>query len=165
MISKNRGCSCWAVSPAPGDPGAAAKGRSVNTLSIEPTMLGLVLLRIKWTNKRVSLQVRPELEPTLCPSLPTLAVWERVASSWQNQYPNFHFRTQHLLTHPHTDCLSGRQFTSGFQHCPFPLSFSCPRESLKASCVPDFRDHLNISHVCPAPPPRCLSGIVLSMSL
>lgn len=31
------------------------------------------------------------------------------------------FRTQHLLNHPRTDRLSGRQFTSGFQHCPFPF--------------------------------------------
>lgn len=120
-------------------------------LSIEPTMPGLVLQRRKQTNK--SLQVRPE------PTLPLSPDPSNASSGLGEGHSCFQlakpvsqlpFRTQHLLSHPRTDRLSGRQAVHLWVST---LPFS--RRSLKASCVRDFWGPLNISCVRPAPtPPR-----------
>lgn len=130
-------------------------------LSTEPATLGLVLWRRKWTNEsepageaRTGANTLP-LSPNTSKASSSLGEGHS-CSQLAETVSQLPFRTQHLLSHPRTD-RSDRSSLWKAVHLwvstlPFPLSFSCPQESLK---LPVFQTSMTISTSLVCAPPLC----------
>lgn len=117
-------------------------------LLIEPTMPGLVL-QMRIMDKQESTEPAGEartgantflFSPSPSNASPSLGEGHH-CFQLADPVSRLPFRTQHPMSHPRmarTDCLSGRQFTSGFQRCPSRFTSTTSQHLL---CAPTPNPH------------------------